>query len=58
MPLGQDDTQEEPESRGGERQLWQFSAEPEQVRQFESQAEQEDPERKVPSGQELRQVKL
>ena len=56
--MGQDDTQEEPESRVGERQLWQFSAEPEQVRQFESQAEQEDPERKVPSGQELRQVKL
>ena len=58
MPLGQDDTQEDPDKRVGEGQLWQFAAEPEQVRQFESQPGQEEPERKVPSGHELRQVKL
>ena len=58
MPLGQEDTQEEPESRVGEGQLWQLAAELEQVKQFGSQAEQDDPERKVPSGHELRQVKL
>ena len=56
--MGQEDTQEEPESRVGEGQLWQLAAELEQVKQFGSQAEQDDPERKVPSGHELRQVKL
>ena len=57
-PEGQDVTQEEPERRSAGPQERQLVALRLQVRQVELHDEQEDPERNVPSGQVLRQVRL
>ena len=59
MPAGHDATQVDPERRVAEEQEVQVVLVELQVRQIVlSQEEQEEPERKVPSGQVLRQVRL